>query len=832
MADPTTGQQIPTGTITLLLGDIEGSTRLWEARPDDMTSAMTRFTEVLASSVPRHQGVLPIEQGEGDSFVAAFALATDAVACAIELQLEWGRGSWPFRVRLALHTGEVQTREGERYEGPTIIRCARLRSIAHGGQTVLSQTTHDLVVDHMPAPVWLDDMGVHHLKDIDRPEPVHQLRHPDLALNPAPLLWVAAGHLPVSLTSFVGREREIDTVLALMQANRIVSLLGVGGCGKTRLSVEVASRALPAFPDGVWFVELASIDEPDLTAQTVLATIGGREQPGRSATETILDALTGRTVLLVLDNCEHVVAAAARVSSDLLSGAPTLSVLATSREQLGVAGEVTFALPSLSIDAEALKLFVDRASKARPGFVVTDDNTAAVREICQRLDGIPLAVELAAARIRALSPQQICDGLSDRFRLLSTGARTLLPRYQSLRGSVDWSYDLLSEDERAAVRRLSIFSGGFDLEAAQAVVADDRIEPVDVLDLVGSIVDKSLVIADDRGQIVRYRMLETIREYGAERIDDADERAEVARRHRGHYRALLERASAEEEGPKQAEWRARVMVEMGNIRAALNSALEDGDGEALIALSCGAGNTWTLMGRSTEHHRWLEEALARAPDDSSLLPDAVYQLGIADQFVGDLESSHRHLGEAVPLYRASGNEVGALWPLADYAFTVAFRDGLDAAMPLLEDGIDRAREIGAGADVPRFYMEFCIGQYMVMAGRAAQARQQLEAALATPVPVEHIRHWASLMLALSNATLGRPRSCERWRGRAACLRPEDGGPDDPGDGLVGAHPRASGRRSAGRGTKERSRARNRGARPRSVELVGVGDAQRRGARHR
>ncbi len=209
MADPATGQQIPTGTITLLLGDIEGSTRLWETRPDDMTSAMTRFTEVLASSVPRHQGVLPIEQGEGDSFVAAFALATDAVACAIELQLEWGRGSWPFRVRLALHTGEVQTREGERYEGPTIIRCARLRSIAHGGQTVLSQTTHDLVVDHLPAGAWLDDMGVHHLKDIDRPERVHQLRHPDLALNPAPLLWVAARPSP-RIAHVVRRPRARD----------------------------------------------------------------------------------------------------------------------------------------------------------------------------------------------------------------------------------------------------------------------------------------------------------------------------------------------------------------------------------------------------------------------------------------------------------------------------------------------------------------------------------------------------------------------------------------------------------------------------------------------
>jgi DNA-binding CsgD family transcriptional regulator len=413
---------------------------------------------------------------------------------------------------------------------------------------------------------------------------------------------------------------------------------------------------------------------------------------------------------------------------------------------------VTFTLPSLSIDREAIDLFVDRAARARPGFVVTDQNAAAIGEICQRLDGMPLALELAAARIRSLSPEQICDGLSDRFRLLSTGARTLMPRQQTLRGSVDWSYDLLAEDERAALRRLSIFSGGFDLEAAQTVVAHAEISHFDVTDLIGSLVDKSLVIVDDRGRLIRYRMLETLREYGAERLDEAGERHDVARRHRAHYRMLLQRAAAEEEGPNQADWRARVMGEMDNVRAALQSALAEDDGAALIELTCGAGNTWTLMGRSTEHHRWLVEALAHAPDDSPFRASAVYQLGITDQFVGDLESSHRHLGESVPLYRASGDEVGALWALAEYAFTVAFKDGLDAAAPVYEEGIAAARAIGA--DGARFSMEYGVGQYMALAGRPAEARDQFEAALAGPSPVEHFRRWAILGLGLCHTVLG------------------------------------------------------------------------------
>jgi DNA-binding CsgD family transcriptional regulator/tetratricopeptide (TPR) repeat protein len=335
---------------------------------------------------------------------------------------------------------------------------------------------------------------------------------------------------------------------------------------------------------------------------------------------------------------------------------------------------------------------------------------------------------------------------------LSTGARTLMPRQQTLRGSVDWSYDLLSDDERAMLRRLSVFAGGFDLEAAQAVVADDRILPLDVVDLLGSLVDKSLVIVDDRGGSVRYRTLETIREYGAERLDEANERTDAARRHRLHYCALLGRAAAEEEGPDQAEWRARVMREMDNVRAALQSALADGDGAALIELTCGAGNTWTLMGRSTEHHRWLVEALAHAPDDSRFRASAVYQLGIAEQFAGDLVSSRQHLAEAVPLYRAAGDEVGALWAQAEHAFCVAFYEGLDAAMPTWEDGLERARAIGA--DGPRFSMQYGIGQYMALSGRSAEACVRLEEALASPAPVEDFRQWTVITLALSRAALG------------------------------------------------------------------------------
>ena len=758
---------LPVGTVTLVLADIEGSTVLWETRAGEMTTAIARFADVVAATVARHDGVLPIEQGEGDSFVAAFIHATDAVRCALALQLEWSGGGWPFRVRVAVHTGEVQRRDEGNYCGSTINRCARLRAIAHGGQTVLSQTTHDLVVDRLPAGASFDDMGVHRLRDLSRPEHVFRLGHPDLTVNPAPLVSLDAvpNNLPVQLSSFIGRERDIEFVSALLRSNRIVTLLGTGGCGKTLLSLQLGAAAMDGFADGIWFVELAPIDDPDLVPQAVATAMGLREQPGKAMLETLEAALLKRTALIVLDNCEHVVAAAARLASSLLSKCPNLSMLATTREQLGVPGEVTFTVPSLSIPGdrptgessalagfEAVELFVDRAVKARPGFVLASDNAAAVIEICRRLDGIPLALELAAARTRVLSPQQICDGLADRFRLLTTGARTLMPRQQTLRASVDWSYALLSEVERAALRRMSIFAGSFDLDAAEEVVGDTTIAAPDVLDLLGSLVDKSLVLTDEHGASVRYRMLETIRHYGAERLDESGERLDVARRHRDHYRTLVSRAAAEAEGPDQAAWSLRVRLELDNVRAALQSALDNDDGAALIELTCGAGNTWTIVGRSSEHRRWLTDAIARAPEASPFRASALYQLGITDMFAGDIAAAVRRLGESIPLYQSLGDETGALWARSELAWCVAFEDGIAAARPLYEAGIVLAQ--AAGAAGARFSMEYGLAQYLGWAGHLDEARVRFSEMLARPAPVEHFGEWARVGLAMCVTMLG------------------------------------------------------------------------------
>jgi predicted ATPase/class 3 adenylate cyclase/DNA-binding CsgD family transcriptional regulator len=758
----------PSGTVTFLFTDIEGSTRLWEERPAEMRVALARHDEVLRAVVESVGGF--VFSTSGDGFAAAFGRAGDAAAAALAAQRGLASVEWPpgleLPVRMGLHTGEAQERDGD-YFGPVLNRAARVMAAAHGGQILCSRGTADLIRDAMPDEVALVDLGEHRLRDLTRREWVFQIDHPGLTREFPALRSVDAvpNNLPAQLTSFIGRERDITSVSTLLHSNRMVTLLGTGGCGKTRLSLQVAAHTLDRFPDGIWFVELAPIDDPDLTPQTVAEVIGLREQPGRAMADTLQVALAKCTTLLVLDNCEHVVAAAAALASALLSKCPGLSVLATTREQLGVPGEMTFTLPGLSVPGadeviegesiaafDGVQLFVDRAVKARPDFVVTNGNSQAVAQICRRLDGIPLALELAAARTRVLSPEQICDGLADRFRLLTTGARTLLPRQQTLRASVDWSYALLSDDERTTLGRLSIFAGGFDFEAGEHVVADEAISKVDVLDLLGSLVDKSLVQTDDHSRAVRYRMLETIRQYGAERLKESGDQRDVARRHRDYYRAFVRRASAEEEGPDQAEWAARVRLELDNVRAALQSALHEDDDVALIELTCGAGNTWTLLGRSSEHRRWLEEAIAKAPADSPLRASALYQLGITDMFAGDMVSAASRLGASVPLYRSLGDEAGALWAHSEFAWSIAMTDGLAAARPLYDEGIGLAR--AAGAEGACFSMEYGLAQYLHWTGHLDEALARYEVLVRQPAPVEHFGHWAQLGLAMTTAMLG------------------------------------------------------------------------------
>jgi predicted ATPase/class 3 adenylate cyclase/DNA-binding CsgD family transcriptional regulator len=600
---------LPRGTVTLVLADVEGSTRLWETQPDLMTAAIARLNQVVSDLIATHDGVRPVEQGEGDSFVVAFASASDAVACALELQRA---PLAPIRLRIGVHTGDVQLRDEGNYAGPTINRTARLRDLAHGGQTVLSGATEDMVVDRLPAGAWLTDLGTHPLRDLPRPERVVQLCHPDLRNEFPPLRTaetVVSHNLPVQLTSFVGRGAQMTDLEKLLVDNRLVTLTGAGGAGKTRLGVEIAARIAAEFGDGVWYVDLAPITHPAVVPVAVARALGLPDQPGRSTMDTLLRFVRDRQLLVVLDNCEHLLDASAELVVALLGAAPGLTLLATSREPIGVAGEVSWRVPSLSLADEAIELFVDRARRARPDFAVDDDNAAAVGEICRRLDGMPLAIELAAARVRALSLAEILEGLHDRFRLLTGGARTAVRRQQTLRASVDWSYALLTEPERVLFRRLAVFLGGFDLEAAQVVAGGGDVERYQVLDLLSLLVDKSLVVAENFGGRTRYRLLETVRQYALEKLAESGEADAVRSRHRDHYTGLaglLDTPAGRdyEQLIEQAE------IEIDNLRAAFFWSRENSDVELALALASSLQPLWLARGRLREGLAGFDAALA------------------------------------------------------------------------------------------------------------------------------------------------------------------------------------------------------------------------------
>jgi predicted ATPase/class 3 adenylate cyclase len=582
---------LPTGTVTLLLADVEGSTLLWESQPEEMTAAIARLNQVVGDVIAVHHGVRPVEQGEGDSFVAAFSRASDAVAAALEVQLA---PLAPIRLRIGVHTGEVQLRDEGNYAGPSINRTARLRDLAHGGQTVLSGVTEALVLDGLPQDVWLTDLGTHHLRGVHRPERVVQLCHPDLCNEFPPLRAttdVVSRHLPAQLTNFVGREAEMHDVRELLAANRLMTLTGAGGAGKTRLAVQVATQMAGEFDNGVWWVDLAPITDPDLLPAVVARAFGLPDQPGLSTMDTLRWFLRERQMLVVLDNCEHLLDACAVLVAEILGAAARVTLLATSREPIGVAGELSWRVPSLPLADEAIELFVDRARHVRSDFAVTDESAPTLREICARLDGLPLAIELAAARVRALSLAEILDSLHDRFRLLTGGARTAVRRQQTLRASVDWSHALLTVPERVLFRRLAAFLGGFDLDAAQAVTGHDGVQRFQVLDLLTLLVDKSLVVADQAGERTRYRLLETVRQYALEKLSESGEADAVRSRHRDHYTAR----AALLEGPSGSDYGQRVEqtgTEIDNMRAAFAWSRENGDAELALRLASSLTPLW------------------------------------------------------------------------------------------------------------------------------------------------------------------------------------------------------------------------------------------------
>ena len=626
--------ELPSGTVTFLFTDLEGSTRLWEEQRDAMQSALARHDAVLRSAVESHGG--QVVKTTGDGLHAVFATAPDATAAAVDAQQQLLGEVWPLpeplRVRMGLHTGHAEMRDGD-YYGPAVNRAARVAAAAHGGQIVMSHATEELVRDALPRECDLVDLGEHRLRDLSRPERIFQVAAAGLPGEFAALRTLDAfpTNLQLQMTSFVGRGRELVEVTQAFDDARVVTLTGVGGVGKTRLAVEVGAELLPRFGDGVWLCELGPVADRSLVPEVVAAALEVQQRPGMSPTESILAACRNRELVLVLDNCEHLLDAAAATGrgdgAGMRGGVCAGDEPRRARDERRTHLGGPFARSARHRrDSRATRWKTPTRSgcsvtvrpSARDGFVLGSDNVDAVAQICSRLDGIPLAIELAAARVRMMTPGEIADRLDERFRLLTGGARTAVERHQTLRQAVDWSYDLLASRERELLNRLGVFAGGFTLDAAESVAAGERIETFDVLDGLGQLVDKSLVVADATPVGTRYRLLETIRQYALGRLDDAGETDTTRRRHATWCAGFVAQASVGMQGRDEAAWLARLNRDIDNVRAALTWATGADDADLSLSL-IGNFGMWTLTSRPLGYvlGPWAAAALATtgAADD-------------------------------------------------------------------------------------------------------------------------------------------------------------------------------------------------------------------------
>jgi predicted ATPase/class 3 adenylate cyclase len=711
-----TGAELPAGTVTFLLTDIEGSTRLWETVPEAMEVALERHNRLLTGAIDDHGGVVVTSRGEGDSFFAVFPSAVAAAEAAGACQLRLAGEAWPtgaaLRVRMGLHTGEAHVRGSGRVDHAPINRCARVKAAAHGGQVLVTKTTRDLVGGRLGSGLGLKRLGEFRLRDLAEPELIYQLTHADLPADFPPIrtLTERTSNLPLQVSSFIGRDRELSEVRARVESSRLVTLTGAGGCGKTRLGLQLAAELLDGSGDGVWLVELAAISDESAVAPAISGALGIAAQPGRPALEALLDALAPQTMLIVLDNCEHLIGGCAKAADAILRRCPRVHLVATSREALGIGGETIYRVPPLSLPApgesglaaaessDAVALFTERARAQGTGLSVDEETAPLVVSICGRLDGLPLAIELAAARLRSLSLSDLRDRLDQRFRLLTGGSRTALARQQTLRATVDWSYSLINGAEQLLLRRLSVFAESFDLEAAEAVCGVGDIEVFEVTDLLGSLVDKSLVVAEPTGGAVRYRLLETIRQFAAERLVEAgeDDATAAGAAHCEHFLFVAEAAAPHLTGPHQGRWFARLDAEQANLRRAADHAASEPDGTARV-LRFGAAlrRYWLARSRNQEAFALLMPVLERpeARADPGLFGAALVTATHAALSNGIAPA--RQLGEkAVELARQLHDDRLLIEALAALCATYYYVGEPDKGLPLGQESVERARELG------------------------------------------------------------------------------------------------------------------------------------------
>jgi predicted ATPase/class 3 adenylate cyclase len=755
--------RLPTGTVTFLFTDVEGSTRLAQAVGDRFLEIVQQQRDVLRVALAAHGGIEV--STEGDGLFAVFPTAGPAVAAAVEAQKALGAHPWPsgvtVRVRMGLHTGEAAAL-GDDYVGLDVHRAARISAAGHGGQILISESTRALL-DDADTPD-LKDLGPHRLKDLQRPERLYQVLASDLPSEFPPLrsLNASPNNLPVQLTSFIGRTREIAQARQMLNGARLVSLLGPGGTGKTRLALQVAAEVFERFPDGIWLVELAPISDPMLVPEAVASAVG-IQQPARAAADAVADVLRPKKAVLVLDNCEHLQEAVGALCDALLRRCPDLRILATSREALGVAGEITFRVPPLGVPGPeevavpehggqfaAMQLFVERAAQYRPGFQVTTDNIGSIAQICRRLDGMPLAIELAAARVKVLTVEQIAARLDDRFRLLTGGFRTGLPHHQTLRATMDWSYDLLAEDEACFFRRVAVFVGGLTLEAAERVCAGGPIESAQVLDLLARLIDKSLVVAEDaQSGEQRYRLLETIRQYALDRLVESGEAEMLRMRHQEYYQRLAEQAELHLHGPEQKAWLDRLQIEHDNIRSALQWTTTDPAGaEAGLRLAGALWWFWEVRGFWSEGRRWLGETLTRGHDVSlEARVKAMQAAASLAMWSGHTAEAGRLAQESLALSQQIGDKRSAASCLVVLGIEACRLEDYRKARVLGSEGLDIASGLGDnwGSSLARMVLAFV-------------AREQRDFETATQLVQESLRGLRAIGhqwgIAIATNTLG------------------------------------------------------------------------------
>ena len=707
----------PSGTVTLLLTDVESSIRLWETDREAMAQASARHNRIVREQIKVAGG--QVFKTVGEAFRAVFADPSAALASAVAIQRAVGTEPWPpgepIRVCVALHSGACMQRDGD-YVGPVVNRVARLLAAGHGGQVLVSGATCELLAGRLPGGIGLADLGEHRLKDLGRAERVFQVTGPGLAVGFGPLRSLddpALRHnLPSQATSFVGRAGELAELRSLISTgSRLVTITGPGGIGKSRLALQVAAEALDGAGDGVWLAELAPVADPELVARTVAAVLGVHEEPARPVLDTLLDAVGDRYLLVVLDNAEHVLSAVAKLADAVIRSCPRAYLLVTSREPLGIGGEHVFRVPPLAVPPadlaapdrlvgfESVQLFTERAVMHRQGFALDDANAAAVAAVCVRLDGIPLALELAAARLGSLSVPEVSSRLDQRFRLLTGGSRTALPRHQTLRALIDWSYDLLNPEEQMVLDRLSVFAGGWTLAAAEAVTAAGDTGEWLVLDHLAALVGKSLVQAEEIRGSTRYRLLETVRQYAAEHLARRPGSGldQTRAAHRDHYLALVETAGMHLRGRDEAAWLDRLEAEFDNIRAALAFSIADPAG-AEPGLRLASGLRWfcNMRGRAGEVLAALNALLER-PDARLLTRSRALALTVTCHLLnhfGDDSAIPSLAGEALRIARDLADDALAGDALSQLCWFRYERGDLPAALAQIDEGVGLARATG------------------------------------------------------------------------------------------------------------------------------------------